>query len=171
VTLAVTVVICVIIVIFGLYFQINFSARSVTQGPALLTMLGIAGTFLGIAIGLYYFDPNNVTSSIPGLIGGIRTSVWASFTGILFAILLKVRYALAKEENEEIGDKSDVEVLVEQLHAIQQAIARDDDSTVVAQLKLARAEINYRLDALKRTQTELLERLPNSKFEGSATPE
>ena len=158
-TLAVTIVICALIAILGLYFQVKFTARAVTQGPALLTMLGIAGTFLGIAIGLYYFNANDVQGSIPGLLGGIRTSVWASFTGIFFAILLKVRYALAREEEGDSADKSDVEVLVDQLKAIADAISREDDTTVIAQLKLARTEINYRLDALKRTQTELLERL------------
>jgi hypothetical protein len=165
-TLAATVVICIIIVIFGIYFQTRYTARSITQGPALLTMLGIGGTFLGIAIGLYYFNPGDIQGSIPGLVGGIRTSVWASFTGIFFAILLKVRYAFAHEENAEIGDKSDVEVLVEQLQALQKSIARDEDTTVIAQLKLLRAETNYRLDALKRTQAEFLERLTDPSVKG-----
>jgi len=145
-----TVIICIIIAIFGLYFQVRYSARAVTQGPALLTMLGIAGTFLGIAIGLYYFNPTNIQASIPGLLDGIRTSVWASFTGIFFAILLKVRYALAREENPVTGDKSDVEVLVDELQAIRKSIARDDDLSVISEIKLLRNDINYRLDALQR---------------------
>jgi hypothetical protein len=111
-TLTATAIVCAIIALLGIYFQVRYSARAVTQGPALLTMLGIAGTFLGIAIGLYHFHSNDVQGSIPGLLDGIRTSVWASFTGIFFAILLKVRYALAREENPVTGDKSDVEVLV-----------------------------------------------------------
>jgi hypothetical protein len=145
-----TVIICIIIAIFGLYFQVRYSARAVTQGPALLTMLGIAGTFLGIAIGLYYFNPTNIQASIPGLLDGIRTSVWASFTGVFFAILLKVRYALARDENEVTGDKSDVEVLVDELQAIRKSIARDDDLSVISEIKLLRNDINYRLDALQR---------------------
>jgi hypothetical protein len=148
-TFGVTIFVCVLIAALGLYFQVRFGARAVTQGPALLTMLGIAGTFLGIAIGLYYFNPDNIQGSIPGLLGGIRTSVWASFTGIFFAILLKVRYALARDQGEESTEKSDVEILADHLRAIERTLAREDDTTVVAQLKLARAEINYRLDAIK----------------------
>jgi hypothetical protein len=158
-TLTATAIVCAIITIFGIYFQLRYSARAVTQGPALLTMLGIAGTFLGIAIGLYYFNPDNVTGSIPGLIDGIRTSVWASFTGVFFAILLKVRYALAREENPVTGDKSDVEVLVDELQAIKNSIARDDDMTLASEIKLMRSDLNYRLDALQRAQDELAERL------------
>ncbi len=157
-----TVIICIVIALFGLYFQVRYSARAVTQGPALLTMLGIAGTFLGIAIGLYYFNPTNIQASIPGLLDGIRTSVWASFTGIFFAILLKIRYALAREENEATGDKSDVEVLVDELQAIRKSIAREDDLTVISEIKLLRNDLNYRLDAMQRAQAEGAERSPEA---------
>lgn len=166
-TLAVTVVICAIIAVLGIRFQLKYSARAVTQGPALLTMLGIAGTFLGIAIGLYYFDANNVQGSIPGLLEGMRTSVWASFTGIFFAILIKLRYAFAQDESPVTGDKSDVEILVEHLQAIRKAIVVDDDLTVTSEIKLVRSEVTYRLDAMQRSLNELAER---SAELGSKTP-
>jgi len=148
--LYVTAIICALIAALGLYFQVRYSARAVTQGPALLTMLGIAGTFLGIAIGLRHFNPDDIQGSVPGLIDGMRTSVWASFTGIFFAILLKVRYVLAREEHDATGCKSDVEVLVDALAAIKSSIANDDDLTVISELKLLRAELNYRFDAMQR---------------------
>lgn len=154
-TLVATIVICAIIAVLGIRFQLKYSARAVTQGPALLTMLGIAGTFLGIAIGLYSFNTGDVQASIPGLIDGIRTSVWASFTGIFFAILIKLRYAFSQEESAATGDKSDVEVLVERLEAIRKAIAANDDLTVTSEIKLMRSELSYKLDALQRSLTEL----------------
>lgn len=154
-TLVATIVICAIIAVLGIRFQLKYSARAVTQGPALLTMLGIAGTFLGIAIGLYSFNAGDVQASIPGLIDGIRTSVWASFTGIFFAILIKLRYAFSQEESAATGDKSDVEVLVERLEAIRKAIAANDDLTVTSEIKLMRSELSYKLDALQRSLTEL----------------
>ena len=157
--LTATVIICLIIALFGIYFQVRYSSRAVTQGPALLTMLGIAGTFLGIAIGLYFFNPGNIQGSIPGLLDGIRTSVWASFTGIFFAILIKIRYALAREENPVTGDKSDVEILVDELQSLKRSIAfNEDDLTVVSEIKLLRSEIGYRLDALQRLQAEFMDR-------------
>lgn len=153
-TLVATVVICAVIAVLGIRFQLKYSARAVTQGPALLTMLGIAGTFLGIAIGLYSFNTSDVQASIPGLIDGIRTSVWASFTGIFFAILIKLRYAFSQEESAATGDKSDVEILVERLEAIRKAIAADDDLTVTSQIKLMRSELAYKIDALQRSLIE-----------------
>lgn len=153
-TLTATIVICVIIAALGIRFQLRYSARAVTQGPALLTMLGIAGTFLGIAIGLYSFNTADVQGSIPGLIEGIRTSVWASFTGIFFAILIKLRYAFAPDESPTTGDKSDVEILVERLEALRRAIAADDDLTVTSEIKLMRSELSYKIDALQRALAE-----------------
>lgn len=159
-TFVVTLVICAVIAALGMYFQVRYTARSVMQGPALLTMLGIAGTFLGIAIGLYYFNPNDIQGSIPGLINGIKTSVWASFAGVFFAILLKLRYALAREEASESGDKSDVELIVDELRTLQRMITRDgDDMTLISQMKLTRSELNYRLEELKEAQAELTNRI------------
>ncbi|HZZ00432.1 MAG TPA: hypothetical protein VFE36_12755 [Candidatus Baltobacteraceae bacterium] len=162
-TLAATIIICVVIAALGIWFQVRYSARAVTQGPALLTMLGIAGTFLGIAIGLYSFNTGDVQGSIPYLIEGIRTSVWASFTGILFAILIKLRYAFAQDEDAATGDKSDVEVLVERLEAIRKAIAADNDLTVTSEIKLMRSEVAYKLEALQRSVAELAERETGSR--------
>jgi DNA anti-recombination protein RmuC len=155
----VTVGICLVIAALGLYFQVRYTARSVTQGPALLTMLGIGGTFFGIAVGLLYFNPADVQSGIPGLLNGMRIAVWASFTGILFAILLKLRYALGHEEGTETEDKSDAEIIASQLQALQRSITGDDEATVISQMKLARSDMNDRLDALKRSQAEFMERL------------
>lgn len=149
-----TVFICALIALLGIYFQMRYSARAVTQGPALLTMLGIAGTFLGIALGLHAFNPADIQGSIPGLLDGIRTSVWASFTGIFFAILLKVRYAFAREENSVAGDRSDVEVLLDALTSVKNSISRDGDLSLLSEIKLIRSDLNYRLDAMTREPAE-----------------
>ena len=158
-TVFVTVAICVLIGALGCIFQVRYNSRSVTQGPALLTMLGIAGTFFGIAVGLWTFNASDVQGSIPNLLSGMRVSVWASFVGVFFAILLKLRYALTREEGAETEDKSDAEIIAGQLQALQRAISGDDESTVISQMKLARSDMNDRLDSLKRSQEQFMERL------------
>jgi DNA anti-recombination protein RmuC len=157
--MAATIGICVVIVILGLRFLARWSARSVTQGPALLTMLGIGGTFFGIAWGLGSFNPADVSESIPGLIAGIKTAVWASFTGVFMAILLKARYALFEPETPGSEGASDGELITAQLAALQKAITGDDEATVISQMKLGRTDVNDRLDAIRRSQDAFLERL------------
>ena len=158
-TLLVTVGFCAFIAGLGIYFQVRFTSRSITQGPALLTMLGIAGTFFGIAVGLATFNATDVEGSIPNLLGGMKVSVWASFIGVLFAILLKLRYAFTREEDSETEDKSDAEIIVSQLQSLQRAISGDDESTIISQMKLARSDMNDRLEAIRKSQEQFMERL------------
>jgi|SRR5579872_74826 len=158
-SLPITVLICAFIAAFGLLFWFRWTARSVTQGPALLTMSGIAGTFLGIATGLWSFNANDIQHSIPGLIDGMKTSVWASLTGVVFAVVLKAKYALSRETESGDEGQSDAEMIASRLQALQRSIIGDDEATVISQMKLARQDMNDRLDALKHSQAEFMERL------------
>jgi hypothetical protein len=74
------------ILFFTAYFHIRFSADNAYKAPAFLTTLGILGTFVGIGVGLVEFNPNDIQNSVPMLINGIKTAVWASACGILGAL-------------------------------------------------------------------------------------
>ena len=158
-SLYITVAICFIIAILGLSFHARWSPRQIVQGPALLTMLGIAGTFLGIAVGLLTFNPADIQHSIPGLINGMRTAVWASLFGIVMAVTIKLRYAFVHDESAQDANRSDAEMIASQLEALQKAIAGDDESTVIGQMKMGRTDMNDRLDAIKRSQDAFMDRL------------
>jgi methyl-accepting chemotaxis protein len=55
-----------------------------------IVSLGILGTFIGIAIGLYYFDVTNIKESMPQLLDGLKTAFVTSGVGIFFSILLSI---------------------------------------------------------------------------------
>jgi hypothetical protein len=59
-----------------------YNNRTVVFGPTVLTMLGIFGCFLGIAIGLLSFNTSDVQGSVPALVEGIKTAFWASVFGV-----------------------------------------------------------------------------------------
>ncbi|WP_024327238.1 hypothetical protein [Thioalkalivibrio sp. AKL19] len=63
--------------------------------PALLTTLGILGTFLGVAIGLLDFDAARVEASIPALLEGLKLAFVTSIVGILLAAVLRVVQVMA----------------------------------------------------------------------------
>ena len=68
----------------------------------LLPILGVIGTFLGICLGLANFDSNEIESSVPQLLQGLKTAFWTSFIGTSWAVFLNIRYSSKdKEENEE----------------------------------------------------------------------
>ncbi len=56
---------------------------------SILTIIGVFGTFVGIFIGLQVFEIENLESSIPGLLNGLKLAFLTSLVGILEAIVLK----------------------------------------------------------------------------------
>ena len=53
----------------------------------LFTSIGVLGTFTGIAFGLYYFQENDISNSIPSLLSGLKTAFTTSILGISFSII------------------------------------------------------------------------------------
>ncbi len=55
-----------------------------------IVSLGILGTFIGIAVGLYHFDVTDIQSSMPALLEGLKTAFVTSGVGIFFSIILSI---------------------------------------------------------------------------------
>jgi hypothetical protein len=146
-----------VVSLVGIYFQIRWSRRGIALGPTLLTTLGIFCCFLGIAIGLTDFDPNDVKSSVPHLLQGIRTSFWVSVSGIGWALTIKIRHALFGEVGASsttaaggTAAGATVDDLATQLLLLNSAVAGKTDSSVANQLRLSRSDSNDRFDRLAR---------------------
>ena len=72
--------------------------------------LGLLGTFGGIMYGLWVFSVEQIDSSIPQLLEGLKTAFLTSIAGMLASLILKlvpVFYGIRKEEEqeEEVTDK------------------------------------------------------------------
>ena len=64
--LPVTAVVSILIITAAtVALQIWYSTNSLYYGPIILTMLGILGCFVGIALGLFHFDTTNIQNSVP----------------------------------------------------------------------------------------------------------
>ena len=141
----------VLISLVGLLFHIRWSRRATALGPTILTTLGIFFCFAGIAWGLLDFDPNNVRSGVPHLLGGIRTAFWSSVVGIFWALTLKIRVALfgdATVRTSGAQEGSTADDLARLLVQLNRSLADGDDCSVLTQTKLLRADSNERIDRL-----------------------
>ena len=141
----------VLISLTALLFHIRWSRRATALGPTILTTLGIFFCFAGIAWGLLDFDPNDVRSSVPHLLGGIRTAFWSSVVGIFWALTLKIRVALFGDATVRASgaqEGSTVDDLARLLVQLNRSIAGGDDSGLLSQVKLLRADSNDRIDRL-----------------------
>jgi hypothetical protein len=72
--------------------------------PQVFPTIGILGTFIGIAYGLFYFDVKSMESSIPELLNGLKTAFIASIFGIIGLIIFQKLTAIVQRSNEQ--DKS-----------------------------------------------------------------
>ncbi len=137
--------------------------------PALLTTVGIMGTFLGISTGLMHFDVADIEASIPLLLNGLKLAFVSSITGILLAVCLRLVLVMGADgrRGAEPGGATDAigsadfaehpELLAQaQLSATQQLVdhvARLDERL----LQTLERQHAQQLDALKGFAAQLSE--------------
>lgn len=69
--------------------------------PNMFPTLGLLGTFSGIALGLWKFDVDNIESSIPNLIDGLKTAFIVSIFGVICLLIFTRRVALIRRRENE----------------------------------------------------------------------
>ncbi len=153
-----------IFVILGtlVFFMYRFDRFAIMHGPEILTTLGIFGCFLGIALALLGFNPDNVSQSVPGLLNGVKTAFWASVSGVLGALVIKFRQRFSKNPipvAEGQQNASSLEDVVYVLNELKKSIAGSEDSSLVAQIKLMRQEQNDHGIAMRRSLDEFAEKV------------
>lgn len=62
--------------------------RWIDQLPSLISTLGVLGTFIGITIGLWFFDTDDLDNSIPKLLSGLKTAFFTSLAGMVGSLIL-----------------------------------------------------------------------------------
>ena len=149
-------------------FHIRWTRETVLLGPTLLTTLGIFFCFLGIALGLFGFDPEDVKGSVPHLLDGIRTSFWASVVGIAAALTIKGRRLLQGEPRQasELNSQgATIDDLANHLSNLNRSISGPDDSALLSQIRLSRRESNDHSERLQQSFQTFAEKMAeaNSK--------
>ncbi|GGY39032.1 membrane protein [Bacterioplanes sanyensis] len=137
----------------SLYLKRSNRGQGFTHyAPTLLTTLGILGTFAGIIVGLLDFDVNKIEQSIPALLAGLKTAFITSLIGMLASIFYKVLVSsgyLTKAvdpalDEDQIGATDIYAAIVRQadeMAVLSKAIGGEEDSSLLSQIKLMRADI------------------------------
>jgi len=55
---------------------------------SVIVSIGVLGTFVGIALGLWRFDTDNISQSVPNLLDGLKLAFMTSIAGMLISIIL-----------------------------------------------------------------------------------
>ncbi len=139
---------CILGVIVGVVVWLYYIKREDESGlkslPSIYTILGVFGTFLGISIGLSYFDssPGEIENSVSFLLTGMQTAFFSSVAGMAAAVGIRIRNIVKgnKEDNLEEADKV-IKYLKSQgssLKAIEKGLSGDEEGSLLGQFKLLR---------------------------------
>ena len=168
-------VVAIILVVFVFRKHVNSTA-------SLVTVIGVLGTFCGIAWGLAHFNPANPDESIPELLDGLMFAFLTSICGIFASVVIKLTelYKMKKRADSEetpavVGATIDdleatlVDILnavrvsadenKETMKSVEAALTGDGESTVLTQLQKLRTSFLDKQDEVIRAVTVFSDRI------------
>ena len=154
--------------------------QQVNAVASIVTVIGVLGTFFGIAIGLYQFDTENIATSVPKLLEGLKIAFITSILGIAGSIFLKWS-ALNNRKKQAVSEETYTGATVddlagllrnildveqeegketrETLRSIEKSLTGEGDSTVLTQLQKLRTTFSDKQDDLIRAFNEFADQM------------
>lgn len=139
--------------------------------PQVFPTIGILGTFLGIAYGLFYFDTLNMAKSIPVLLDGLKTAFIASIFGIIGLLIFSKLTAFVQNsiDKGKISTNDEVEALniliettiksskenSENFKTLNNSIIGDADDSLSTQFAKMKNQMTEQTDKLNKIQIAL----------------
>lgn len=99
--------------------------------PNLFPTLGILFTFLGIAIGLWNFDSNDIEKSIPELMNGLKTAFFVSIFGVGLLVIFSFWTNIKKKKLEEgvLSEETQaINKLIEEIKELRKDLTTTDEN-------------------------------------------
>jgi len=123
-----------------------------------IVSIGILGTFLGIFIGLYNFQTDDVARSVPQLLEGLKLAFATSIAGLSISILLFVwqKYK-APVADDDVGLLTEISRKLDHLEVINQST-----NGIHAQFRELRVDLNDEQKRLRRFIEENFEKTNKS---------
>ena len=178
--LIVIFVIFVIIMGWAIFCFRKIRHQQVNTIASIVTVIGVLGTFFGIAIGLFQFDTEDIEASVPQLLNGLKFAFVTSILGIIGSIVLKWsalndrKSQAASEETYTGATVDDLAGLLhnilavkqeegketrETLRSIEKSLTGEGDSTVLTQLQKLRTTFSDKQDDLIRAFNEFADQM------------
>lgn len=92
-----------IITMIIVLFILSISKNSTRNYKNEIVSLGVLGTFIGIAMGLYHFDVTDIKTSMPFLLNGLKTAFITSGVGIFFSIIISIYRPVQSQKSEMLN--------------------------------------------------------------------
>jgi len=84
-------------------FLLSINKNSKRNYKNEIVSLGVLGTFIGIAIGLFHFNVTDIKTSMPLLLDGLKTAFVTSGVGIFFSIIISILKPIKSNKSETLN--------------------------------------------------------------------
>ena len=123
--------------------------------------LGILGTFWGILIALLGFNTNDIETSVPALIDGMKTAFATSVVGTTVAIITRLADLLRPRHVDETAPRpqdylATMRAQTAALAAIKAGIGGDNDSSLLVQVQKLRLDMQDFMKKLSSQSTDAI---------------
>lgn len=145
-------------------FVANTPDKEISSAPNILTSVGIFFTFLGVSVSLYHFDADNITSSIPDLLDGLKIAFFSSVAGLGYSILYRAAKYYLNSINKKQGVSSEVgpEDFLREMRGIKDALIGEGDASLSTQIGKLRNDFRDFADKVAEDGSKkLIEALEN----------
>ena len=156
---------CLIAMIYAAFLEWNSIRKNTFKDykPVIIS-IGILGTFVGIFCGLWNFNTEDITASVPLLLDGLKLAFITSILGMSVSIIMSFIENSKKESsdnnsNEHIKTRFLEDILTEQKEAnkktslIHDSIRRSEEN-INKQFSMANESLKKALDTLSKGATE-----------------
>jgi len=147
----------VFVAILSLFLKFRNDPSRSKSLPSLFTIIGVFGTFLGIAMGLAGFDVSagEIENSVASLLDGLKSAFWTSILGISSAIYMRWKNLYTAPADDSMDETEEVIAILKEnnrlTERIAKAISSDEEASLTTQMKLLRTDYS---DKTKELVTE-----------------
>ncbi|WP_143247576.1 MotA/TolQ/ExbB proton channel family protein [Agaribacterium haliotis] len=145
--------------VFSLAIILKFFSLApafVNGAPALLTSLGILGTFFGILVGLMHFSTTQMDASIVNLLEGLKVAFITSVVGLTLSVVLNlfIKHVLVSAEDRRkpvsseqfLAALNNIDLSVKRSAEKQDQFIGELSESIVAKLALVVDNFNKRIE-------------------------
>ena len=168
------------IMVVAIFWFRKIRHQQVNAIASIVTVIGVLGTFAGIAWGLLNFDTDDIEASVPKLLEGLKAAFITSIFGIAGSIYLKWSTLNNQRKHSESAEthsgatvddladllrnileveKEEGQETRESLQSIEKSLTGEGDSTVLTQLQKLRTTFSDKQDDLVRAFNDFAEQM------------
>ncbi|RDU64824.1 hypothetical protein [Helicobacter sp. MIT 14-3879] len=123
---------------------------------SIILTIGVLGTFVGVFIGLLDFDINNIESSIPFLLNGLKVAFYTSIVGMSISVTISIYQRFVGFKIESKDNLDFITLQTKKLDDLQNILQSNNE------IKNAILSIPSSNEKLLETNLELLNKITNS---------